>query len=129
MFVVWNNYDFSWFNRPGSISGDSLTYSGSYNVSNGKDITAVTYAASNPDGSEYSANPFDFKSLQTVSAHETRYFCTEVKNTGAAPQSISLFLSNSETNELSVGVNSPSEPTRDLPPIHKHPVFPGHRVM
>lgn len=98
---------FSWFNRPGSISGDSLTYSGSYNVSNGKDITAVTYAASNPDGSEYSANPFDFKSLQTVSAHETRYFCTEVKNTGAAPQSISLFLSNSETNELSVGVNSP----------------------
>lgn len=98
---------FSWFNRPGTISGDSLTYSDSYNVSNGKDITAVTYAASNPDGSEYSANPFDFKSLQTVSAHETRYFCTEVKNTGAAPQSISLFLSNSETNKLSVGVNSP----------------------
>lgn len=98
---------FSWFNRPGTISGDSLTYSDSYNVTNGKDITAVTYAASKPDGSEYSANPFDFKSLQTVSAHETRYFCTEVKNTGAAPQSISLFLSNSETNKLSVGVNSP----------------------
>lgn len=98
---------FSWFNRPGSISGDSLTYSDSYNVTNGKDITAVTYAASKLDGSEYSANPFDFKSLQTVSAHETRYFCTEVKNTGAAPQSISLFLSNSETNKLSVGVNSP----------------------
>lgn len=98
---------FSWFNRPGSISGDSLTYSDSYNVTNGKDITAVTYAASKLDGSEYSANPFDFKSLQTVSAHETRYFCTEVKNTGTAPQSISLFLSNSETNKLSVGVNSP----------------------
>ncbi|HJI62444.1 MAG TPA: hypothetical protein OIM34_11570 [Ruminococcus bromii] len=98
---------FSWFNRPGSISGDSLTYSDSYNVTNGKDITAVTYVASKPDGSEYSANPFDFKSLQTVSAHETRYFCTEVKNTGAAPQSISLFLNNQETNKLSVGVNSP----------------------
>lgn len=98
---------FSWFNRPGTISGDSLTYSDSYNVTNGKDITAVTYAASNPDGSEYSANPFDFKSLQTVSAHETRYFCTEVKNMGAAPQSISLFLKNSDTNTLSVGVNSP----------------------
>ena len=98
---------FSWFNRPGSISGDSLTYSGSYNVSNGKDITAVTYAASKPDGSEYSANPFDFKSLQTVSAHETKYFCTEVKNTGAAPQSISLFLNNHDNNKLSVGVNSP----------------------
>lgn len=98
---------FSWFNRPGSISGDSLTYSGSYNVSNGKDITAVTYAASKPDGSAYKTDPFDFKSLQTVSAHETRYFCTEVKNTGAAPQSISLFLKNSETNKLSVGVNSP----------------------
>lgn len=98
---------FSWFNRPGSISGDSLTYSDSYNVTNGKDITAVTYVASKPDGSEYSANPFDFKSLQTVSAHETRYFCTEVKNTGTAPQSISLFLRNSETNKLSVGVNSP----------------------
>lgn len=98
---------FSWFNRPGSISGDSLTYSDSYNVTNGKDITAVTYAASKPDGSEYSANPFNFNGLQNVSAHETKYFCTEVKNTGAAPQSISLFLNNQETNKLSVGVNSP----------------------
>ena len=98
---------FSWFNRPDVQKGDSLSWHGDYNVTNGKDITAVTYAASKPDGSEYSANPFDFKSLQTVSAHETKYFCTEVKNTGAAPQSISLFLSNSETNKLSVGVNSP----------------------
>ena len=98
---------FSWFNRPGSISGDSLTYSDSYNVTNGKDITAVTYAASKPDGSEYSANPFDFKTLTTVRAHETRYFCTEVKNMGAAPQSISLFLNNQDNNKLSVGVNSP----------------------
>lgn len=98
---------FSWFNRPGSISGDSLTYSDSYNVTNGKNITAVTYAASKPDGSEYSANPFNFNGLQNVSAHETKYFCTEVKNTGAAPQSISLFLKNSDNNKLSVGVNSP----------------------
>lgn len=100
---------FSWFNRPGSISGDSLTYSGSYNVSNGKDITAVTYAATKDDGSEYSPAPFDFSSLQNVSvpAHKTKYFCTEVTNTGNTPQSISLFLSNSETNKLSVGVNSP----------------------
>ena len=97
---------FSWFNRPGSISGDSLTYSDSYNVSNGKDITAVTYVASKEDGSEYSTVPFNFSGL-TVPAHETKYFCTEVTNTGTAPQSISLFLNNSETNKLSVGVNSP----------------------
>lgn len=98
---------FSWFNRPEVLKGDSLSWNGDYNVTNGKDITAVTYVASKPDGSEYSANPFDFKSLTTVSAHETKYFCTEVKNTGAAPQSISLFLNNSDTNTLSVGVNSP----------------------
>lgn len=100
---------FSWFNRPGSISGDSLTYSDSYNVSNGKNITAVTYEASKEDGSEYRPEPFDFSSLQNVSvpAHKTKYFCTEVKNTGAAPQSISLFLKNSDSNTLSVGVNSP----------------------
>lgn len=98
---------FSWFNRPDVQKGDSLSWHGDYNVTNGKDITAVTYAASKPDGSEYSANPFNFNGLQNVSAHETMYFCTEVKNTGAAPQSISLFLSNSETNKLSVGVNSP----------------------
>lgn len=98
---------FSWFNRPEVLKGDSLSWHGDYNVTNGKDITAVTYAASNPDGSEYSANPFDFKSLKTVSAHETMYFCTEVTNTGTAPQSISLFLNNQETNKLSVGVNSP----------------------
>lgn len=97
---------FSWFNRPGSISGDSLTYSDSYNVSNGKDITAVTYAATKDDGSVYDTVPFNFSGL-TVSSHETKYFCTEVTNTGTAPQSISLFLNNSDSNKLSVGVNSP----------------------
>lgn len=98
---------FSWFNRPEVQKGDSLSWSGDYNVTNGKNITAVTYAASKPDGSEYSTDPFNFSGLTTVSAHETKYFCTEVKNTGNAPQSISLFLNNSETNKLSVGVNSP----------------------
>ena len=98
---------FSWFNRPDVQKGDSLSWHGDYNVTNGENITAVTYVASNPDGSEYSAVPFDFKTPTTVPAHETKYFCTEVTNTGAAPQSISLFLKNSETNTLSVGVNSP----------------------
>lgn len=98
---------FSWFNRPDVQKGDSLSWNGDYNVTNGKNITAVTYAASKPDGSEYSTDPFNFSGLTTVSAHETQYFCTEVKNTGAAPQSISLFLNNSDTNTLSVGVNSP----------------------
>lgn len=98
---------FSWFNRPDVQKGDSLSWRGDYNVTNGKNITAVTYAASKPDGSEYSTDPFNFSGSTTVPAHETKYFCTEVKNTGAAPQSISLFLNNSETNKLSVGVNSP----------------------
>lgn len=98
---------FSWFNRPEVQKGESLSWSGEYNVTNGKNITAVTYVASKPDGSEYSTDPFNFSSLQNVSAHETKYFCTEVKNTGTAPQSISLFLNNSDNNTLSVGVNSP----------------------
>lgn len=98
---------FSWFNRPGVLKGDSLSWHGDYNVTNGKDITAVTYAASKPDGSEYSTDPFNFETPTTVSAHETKYFCTEVTNTGNTPQSISLFLNNSDTNTLSVGVNSP----------------------
>lgn len=98
---------FSWFNRPEVQKGDSLSWNGDYNVTNGNNITAVTYDASKPDGSEYNTVPFDFSGSTTVPAHETKYFCTEVKNTGAAPQSISLFLKNSETNTLSVGVNSP----------------------
>ena len=98
---------FSWFNRPDVKKGDSLSWRGDYNVTNGENITAVTYAATKDDGSEYSAVPFDFSGSTTVPAHETKYFCTEVKNTGTAPQSISLFLNNSETNTLSVGVNSP----------------------
>ena len=89
---------FSWFNRPDVQKGDSLSWHGDYNVTNGKNITAVTYAALKPDGSEYSAVPFDFKTPTTVPAHETKYFCTEVKNTGTAPQSISLFLNLSETS-------------------------------
>lgn len=98
---------FSWFNRPDVQKGDSLSWNGDYNVTNGEDITAVTYAATKDDGSVYDTAPFNFSGLTTVSAHETKYFCTEVKNTGTAPQSISLFLNNSETNKLSVGVNSP----------------------
>ncbi len=98
---------FSWFNRPDVQKGDSLSWRGDYNVTNGENITAVTYDASKPDGSEYNTVPFDFSGSTTVPAHETKYFCTEVKNTGTAPQSISLFLNNSETNTLSVGVNSP----------------------
>ena len=98
---------FSWFNRPVVQKGDSLSWRGDYNVTNGENITAVTYAASKPDGSEYSTDPFNFSGSTTVPAHETKYFCTEVKNTGTASQSISLFLKNSDTNTLSVGVNSP----------------------
>ncbi len=98
---------FSWFNRPDVQKGDSLSWRGDYNVTNGENITAVTYDASKPDGSEYNTVPFDFSGSTTVPAHETKYFCTEVKNTGTASQSISLFLNNSETNKLSVGVNSP----------------------
>ena len=98
---------FSWFNRPEVQKGDSLSWNGDYNVTNGNNITAVTYDASKPDGSEYNTVPFDFNGSTTVPAHETKYFCTEVKNTGTAPQSISLFLDNSDTNTLSVGVNSP----------------------
>lgn len=98
---------FSWFNRPEVLKGDSLSWNGDYNVTNGNKITAVTYAASKTDGSEYSTDPFNFKTPTTVPAHETKYFCTEVTNTGNAPQSISLFLNNSDTNTLSVGVNSP----------------------
>lgn len=98
---------FSWFNRPDVQKGDSLSWRGDYNVTNGENITAVTYAASKPDGSEYSTDPFNFSGSTTVPAHETKYFCTEVKNMGTASQSISLFLKNSDTNTLSVGVNSP----------------------
>lgn len=98
---------FSWFNRPDVQKGDSLSWHGDYNVTNGENITAVTYAATKDDGSVYDTAPFNFSGLQKVPAHGTKYFCTEVKNMGAAPQSISLFLKNSETNKLSVGVNSP----------------------
>lgn len=98
---------FSWFNRPDVQKGDSLSWNGDYNVTNGENITAVTYAATKDDGSVYDTAPFNFSGLTTVPAHVTKYFCTEVKNTGTAPQSISLFLNNSETNKLSVGVNSP----------------------
>ena len=98
---------FSWFNRPDVQKGDSLSWNGDYNVTNGEDITTVTYVATKDDGSVYDTAPFNFSGLTTVPAHVTKYFCTEVKNTGTAPQSISLFLNNSETNKLSVGVNSP----------------------
>lgn len=98
---------FSWFNRPDVQKGESLSWRGDYNVTNGENITAVTYVATKDDGSVYDTAPFNFSGLTNVPAHKTKYFCTEVKNTGAAPQSISLFLNNQDNNKLSVGVNSP----------------------
>ena len=96
-FLCGTTTTFSWFNRPGVQKGESLSWSGEYNVTNGKNITAVTYAASESDGSVYDTAPFDFSSLQNVSvpAHETKYFCTEVKNTGTASQSI--FIRNAKS--------------------------------
>lgn len=50
---------FSWFNRPDVQKGESLSWSGEYNVTNGENVTAVTYAATKDDGSVYSTDPFN----------------------------------------------------------------------
>ena len=92
---------FSWFNRPGVRKGESLSWSGDYNVTNGKNITAVTYAASKPDGSVYDTAPFDFNTLKTVPAHKTKYFCTEIKNTETTPQFLCSLIIRIITNFLS----------------------------
>lgn len=105
---------FSWFNRPGVLQGESLSWRGDYNVTNGENITAVTYVASKPDGSEYNTVPFDFSGSTTVPAHETKYFCTEIKNTGTASAVNFFVLNNSETEQTFCRCEQPPQNLQEI---------------
>lgn len=102
---------FSWFSRPRTESGDSLSWNGQYKISNGQNISIKT-VESGDDGSTFAENAVtDFSG--SLQAGERRYFCTEISNSGNAEQNVSLFIKNLKTSGtasasgLYVGVNKP----------------------
>ncbi len=102
---------FSWFSRPREESGNSLTWSGQYKISNGKNISIKTVESSD-DGSTFDENPVtDFGGF--LEAGKRRYFCTEISNSGNTEQNVSLFIKDLKTSDtasasgLYVGVNKP----------------------
>lgn len=102
---------FSWFSRPRTESGDSLSWNGQYKISNGQNISIKT-VESGDDGSTFGENAVtDFSG--SLQAGERRYFCTEISNSGNAEQNVSLFIKNLKTSGtasasgLYVGVNKP----------------------
>lgn len=69
---------FSWFSRPRTESGDSLSWNGQYKISNGQNISIKT-VESGDDGSTFGENAVtDFSG--SLQAGERRYFCTEISN-------------------------------------------------
>lgn len=102
---------FSWFTRPQKLTGDKLLLPGdSYEISNGNDVSFVTYESTN-NGRTYGTTAVTNFS-GTINAGERRMFRTDVMNSGSQDQSVSLFLTNliipSGSNGMFyLGVNSP----------------------
>lgn len=106
---------FSWFTRESQTGGyfkwsnngsaDTL----SYNTSNGKNITMKTYSSA--DGNTYGDTEVtSFSESSGVSAGGRKYYRTDISNSGATAQSVSLYLSNlktSNTGDFYLGVNGP----------------------
>lgn len=104
---------FSWFTRPQPLSGDSLVWNPSNVVSDGSGLSMATYAST--DGVTYGTTPVTSFSGSVAKSDENndirKYYRTDITNTGASAQSVSLYLSNLEitnnNNGFYLGVNGP----------------------
>lgn len=103
---------FSWFSRPKELQGDRLLFSGkTYDVSTGNGVSFVTYEST--DGGEtYGTTPVTSFSYTGLGTNSRKMYRTDITNSGAQAQSVSLYLNNlnipeSNNGYFYIGVNSP----------------------
>lgn len=102
---------FSWYTRPKEQSGNSLSWSGNYDISNGDGVTMQTFASTD-GGKTYTEEVTDFSESGGLSAGGCKYYRTEISNSSHYAQSVSLYLSKLTLPESSqgnfyLGVNDP----------------------
>ncbi len=103
---------FSWFSRPKELEGNQLDFSETYSSSVKENITFATYESS--DGVTYGTTPVtNFSESSGVDSGARKYYRTDIINTGANAQSVSLYLKSltfgSNADGLALGVNGPSK--------------------
>lgn len=108
-FMCATTTTFSWFSRPRSQNGDALQWSPSYVVSDGSRLSMTTYESAD-NGATYGDTAVT-SFLNSVEAGTRKYYRTDITNTGASAQSVSLYLSDlkitSGSNAFYLGVNGP----------------------
>ncbi|MEE1061708.1 MAG: hypothetical protein UH080_07825 [Ruminococcus sp.] len=104
---------FSWFTRA-SDSGGIFEWRNSesglsYKVSDGEDITMVTYELSEDGKSSATESVIGFTNTSGIESGHRKYYRTDITNSGDAEQSVSLYMSGLEITdgEFYLGVNSP----------------------
>lgn len=110
-FVCVTTSTFSWFTRPQTKKGDSLGWNINYDISVGNGISMATYSSTD-DGKTYGDTPVTAFSNTGISAGSRVCYRTDIKNSGASAQSVSLYLSEltfaeGATGNFYLGVNSP----------------------
>lgn len=112
---------FSWFTRPqilkgdslGLDKGDSLGWDIDYELTDGENISMSTYVSAD-GGKTYDENVpvTSFSNTAGLAGGERVCYRTDITNSGAVPQSVSLYLSaldfpGGEQNNFYLGVNGP----------------------
>lgn len=118
---------FSWLPRPKEDKGNSLAWNLSYETSVGKDITMTTYSL--PENGREPSDPHavldevtDFSNSAGIDPGHRKYYRTDIINSGAEAQSVSLFLSSlsgldSTNGKFCLGVNGPLRTYRNYSDI------------
>lgn len=104
---------FSWFTRPQTLKGDSLGWDIDYELTDGENISMSTYVSAD-GGKTYDENVpvTSFSNTAGLAGGERVCYRTDITNSGAVPQSVSLYLSaldfpGGEQNNFYLGVNGP----------------------
>jgi hypothetical protein len=106
-FMCVTSTTFSWFTRPNTQTGSSLSWSDDFAISNGAGISYVTYESTD-SGKTYTTNPTTYS--DTLSSGGYKYYRTDITNSGTAAQNVSLYLKDlavGNSGMFYLGVNGP----------------------
>lgn len=121
---------FSWFTRPQTQRAEKFNWNINYDISQGSGISMKTYSGTLDEykNVNYSDVTTSFSS-SGLEAGNTKYYRTDITNTGSAAQSVSLFLTSAEkvgaSGKFYLGVNDPTRTYKQyLDPILSGEVTP-----
>lgn len=112
-FVCVTTSTFSWFARPQKQRAEKFGWDINYDISQGSGITMKTYSGTRDTYGvlSYPAETASF-SATDLEGYGSKYFRTDIINSGTSAQSVSLYLTNatksSSSGKFFLGVNGPT---------------------